>query len=182
MPLIDLLVRSINRMKRNSILKKLPPRGKGVYVSPDAIFYGYNVHMGNDVRMGAGAVLMCTNAPIYIGDHVLFGPNVTMITGDHRIDLVGEYISDVGEDKKLPENDLPITLKGDNWIGANVTILKGVTIGEGSVIAAGAVVTKDIPPYVIAGGVPAKVIKPRFNEETLQKHIALLNEKRERQE
>ena len=60
------------------------------------------------------------------------------------------------------------------WIGANVTILKGVTIGRGSVVAAGAVVTRSCPPYSIVGGVPARVIKPRFTAEEIEEHESLL--------
>ena len=68
----------------------------------------------------------------------------------------------VTDDEKLPENDLDVVFEGDNWIGASAIILKGVTIGKGSVIAAGSVVTKSIEPYTIVGGVPAKTIKKRF--------------------
>ena len=75
---------------------------------------------------------------------------------------------------KLPENDQPVTLCGDNWIGANVTILKGVTIGEGAVVAAGSLVIRDVPPYAIVGGVPAKVIKFRFTEDEITEHKELL--------
>ncbi len=58
----------------------------------------------------------------------------------------------------------PVTIKHDVWVGANVLILGGVTVGNGAVIAAGAVVTKDVPDYAIVGGVPAKIIKYRFSE------------------
>lgn len=99
---------------------------------------------------------------------------MTLVTGNHRIDYVGEYMTNVKGDKKLPENDWPIVLKGDNWVGANMTILKGVTIGEGAVVAAGAVVKDDVPPYAIVGGVPARVLKYRFDEEQLKEHKRLL--------
>ena len=66
--------------------------------------------------------------------------------------------------EKLPENDQDVVFEGDNWIGANVTILKGVTIGEGAVIAAGSVVNKVVPSYSVVGGVPARVIRMRFTE------------------
>ena len=149
--------------------------GTNVVIPQDVRFFNYNIELGNNVHLGSGNVFMCKNAPIIIGDNVMLGPNVTMITGDHRIDVVGKYMIDVGEDEKLPENDSPIVLKGDNWIGANATIIKGVTIGEGAVVAAGAVVTSDVPPYAIVGGVPAKVLKYRFDEETIKKHKELLN-------
>ncbi len=93
---------------------------------------------------------------IKIGDNVLIGPNVVIRAADHNFDNI----------------DIPINMQGhrsgriiieDNvWIGANVTIIRDVTIGTGSVIGAGAVVTKDVPPYSIAAGVPARVIKSRI--------------------
>ena len=92
------------------------------------------------------------------------GPRVTMITGGHRYDIKERPMKSIGNEEKLPENDLDIILEGDNWIGANATILKGVTVGQGAVIAAGAVVTKDVLPYSIVAGVPAKMIKMRFEE------------------
>ena len=82
----------------------------------------------------------------------MFGPNCSIITGDHRIDIVGKYMSEVTVAEKLPENDLPVTIEGDNWIGANAIILKGVTVGTGSVVAAGSVVIHNVPPYSIVGG------------------------------
>ena len=75
--------------------------------------------------------------------------------------------------EKLPENDAPVIIEDDVWTGANVTILKGVTIGRGSVIAAGAVVTKSFPHYSIIGGVPAKLIKMRFTPEEIVEHERL---------
>jgi acetyltransferase-like isoleucine patch superfamily enzyme len=105
---------------------------------------------------------------------VIFGPNPTIITGDHRIDLIGKYIIDVTVDEKQPENYAPVVIEDDVWCGANVTILKGVTIGRGSVIAAGAVVTKSFSPYSIIGGVPAKLIKMRFTEKEIRENDRLL--------
>ena len=80
----------------------------------------------------------------------------------------------ITDTEKRPEDDQDVIFEGDNWIGANATILRGVTIGHGAVIAAGAIVTKDVPPFSIAGGVPAKVIKMRFTEEELNEHLAAL--------
>lgn len=71
---------------------------------------------------------------------------------------------------------------GDNWIGANSTILKGVTVGEGAVVAAGALVNKNVPPYAIVGGVPARVIKMRFTEDEIAKHKKLIEKKMDNRE
>lgn len=70
---------------------------------------------------------------------------------------------------------MPVKIEGDNWIGANATILKGVTVGFGSVVAAGAVVTHDVLPYSIVGGVPAKILSMRFTDVEIQEHEKLLN-------
>ena len=151
--------------------------GKGVYLRPSRceIKDLHNLSIGDYTILSKGAVLYCTDATITIGKKVLLAPNLTIITGDHRIDVVGRYMADVFD--KLPENDLPVVIEDDVWCGANVTILKGVTIGQGSVIAAGSVVSKSIPPYSIAGGVPAKVLKKRFTPEEIKKHESLLMEK-----
>lgn len=76
--------------------------------------------------------------------------------------------------EKLPENDLPVRIEDDVWVGTGAIILKGVVIGRGAVVAAGAVVTRDVPPYAIAAGVPAKVIRMRWNDEEIAKHEAML--------
>lgn len=133
-----------------------------------------NCSIGNDVYIGKNSLFMCANAPLTIGDHVMFGPNVTIVTGNHRTDIVGKYMSEIAVKDKLPKNDLPVNLVGDNWIGANATILKGVTIGRGAIVAAGALVTKDVLPYSIVGGIPAKVIEMRFNESEILEHERIL--------
>jgi acetyltransferase-like isoleucine patch superfamily enzyme len=148
--------------------------GKSVILASGCNFTWENVNIGNDVYIGPNAMFMCTRAKITIGDHVMFGPNVSMITGGHRIDLIGRYMKSVTNNEKLPENDKDITLEGDNWIGANTTILKGVTIGRGAVIAAGSVVTKDIPAYSIWGGIPAREIGVRFSKDEIVEHERIL--------
>jgi len=131
-----------------------------------------NVSIGDNVKIPQGATIYATNAHLTIGNNVLFGPNPTIITGDHRIDVIGKAMFEVTE--KLPENDIDVIIEDDVWCGANVTILKGVTIGRGSVVAACSVVTKSFPPYSIIGGVPAKLLKMRFSEEQIKKHEEIL--------
>jgi len=155
--------------------------GKGVYIRPlSSDFKGlHNLSIGDGSSIPKGSTFYCTDAPLTIGKKVIFGPHPTIITGDHRIDILGKFIIDVTSKEKLPENDMPVLIEDDVWCGANVTILKGVTIGHGSVIAAGAVVTKSFPPYSIIGGVPAKLIRMRFSEEEIKKNDILLYGKEE---
>ena len=146
--------------------KAMKSCGNGVYLRPmSSDFKGLeNLSIGDGTSIPKGATFYCTKAPLTIGKKVIFGPKPTIITGDHRIDIRGKYIIDITDDEKLPENDLPVTIEDGCWIGANVTILKGVTIGHDSVVAAGSVVTKSCEPYSIIGGVPAKLIRKRFEE------------------
>jgi len=162
--------RLFRRRKCKLLRQMMESCGENVHIPHNISVHGRKMQLGNFVYLGEENLFMCTNAPIIIGDHVMLGPRVTMITGDHRMDMIGKFMTDVGEGDKLPENDLPIVLKGDNWIGANATILKGVTIGEGAVVAAGALVVTDVPDYAIVGGVPAKVIRYRFDQEQIKKH------------
>ena len=86
---------------------------------------------------------------------------------DHRIDVVGKTIWDSGR------GDEQLTLIGsDVWIGHGVTILAGSRIGDGSVVAAGALVTKDVPSYKIVAGVPARVVADRFTPKQLEAHVS----------
>jgi acetyltransferase-like isoleucine patch superfamily enzyme len=150
--------------------------GKGVYLRPlSSDIKGLeNLSIGDGTSIPKGSTLYCTKAPLTIGRKVIFGPHPTIITGDHRTDLIGRYIIDVTDEEKLPENDAPVVIEDDVWCGANVTILKGVTIGCGSIIAAGAVVTQSFPPYSVVGGVPARLLKMRFTEEEIREHEMLL--------
>lgn len=146
--------------------------GRGVYLRPmSSDIKGYaNLSVGDGTSIPKGSTFYCTEAPLTIGRKVIFGPNPTIITGDHRIDVLGKHIIDVTVDEKLSENDMPVVIEDGVWVGANVTILKGVTIGKGTVIAAGAVVTKSCAPYSIIGGVPARTIKMRFTPEEIAEH------------
>lgn len=148
--------------------------GKNVYLRPmSSDLKGlWNLSIGDGSSIPKGSTFYCTEAPLTIGRKVIFGPRPTIITGDHRTDVIGKFIMDSHD--KLPENDAPVVIEDDVWTGANVTILKGVTIGRGSVIAAGAVVTKSCPPYSIIGGVPAKVLKYRFSIAKVLEHEAKL--------
>ncbi len=148
--------------------------GKNVYLRPSSSdFKGlWNLSIGDYTSIPKGSTFYCTEASLTIGNKVIFGPHPTIITGDHRIDVIGKFIIDSHE--KLPQNDAPVIIEDDVWTGANITILKGVTIGRGSVIAAGAVVNKSCPPYSIIGGIPAKILKFRFTIDEVIEHEKVL--------
>lgn len=149
--------------------------GKNVRVGRGSSFSGIgNISIGDHSFFGVNTRILTTRAKVKIGNYVMFGPDVKIISGDHRIDLVGRYMSEVTDQEKSPENDLDVVIEDDVWIGSNATILKGVTIHTGSVVSAGSVVTKDVPPYSIVGGVPAKVIKMRFTPEEIKEHEEIL--------
>ncbi len=169
---IGLLFRSVKRrlgcyVYRNLFLEC----GKNVSFDPSDEFSYNTIRIGNDVAITSGAKFHALKG-ITIGNKVLIGPNCMMRGGNHNTSVLGAYMYDVKE--KLPENDLPIVIEDDVWIGANVTILKGVVIHTGSIVGAGSVVTKDVPEYSVVAGVPAKVIKMRWTTEELKKHKELL--------
>jgi len=142
--------------------------GKNVKFNPLTSTFVYkNISIGNNVYIGERASFMPYIAHLYIGNKVMFGPNVTIRGGMHPYYVSGRFLVDIGENEKNPEDDQDVFIQDDVWVGTNVTILKGVVVGRGSVVAAGAVVTKSVAPYTIVGGVPAKKLSNRFN--TLEK-------------
>lgn len=110
--------------------------------------FGKNIHLGKNVFINAGCKFQ-DQGGITIGDNVLIGHNVVMATLNHN------------EDVKKRGNLIPapINIGNDVWIGSNATILSGVSVGDGAIIAAGAVVTKDVKAKTVVGGVPAKYIR-----------------------
>ncbi len=109
-----------------------------------------------------------------IGRFCSIGPDVLILVGgNHRMDWSTTYPFNIIFDefkniKGHPASNGPIIIKNDVWLGARATILSGVTIGNGAVVAAGSIVTKDVPAYSIVGGNPAKHIKYRFDDETIR--------------
>jgi acetyltransferase-like isoleucine patch superfamily enzyme len=110
---------------------------------------GATLAIGDDVFVNHGTVLSAS-CGVRIGDRVNIAPRCTLLDNDFH-----------GTDERgAPPRRAPIVLEDDVWLGTGVIVLRGVTIGRGSVVAAGAVVTRDIPPGVLAGGVPARVLRP----------------------
>ncbi|MFJ7977002.1 sugar O-acetyltransferase [Peribacillus sp. NPDC096379] len=138
--------------QRNLLLDKLfQARGKNTMIEPNfRVEYGFNIHVGDNFFANYDAIILDC-AKVTIGNDVLFGPRVGIYTANHVTDPEARAKGDVYA--------LPVTIGNKVWLGANVVVNPGVTIGENSIIGSGSVVTKDIPPNVVAAGVPCKVIK-----------------------
>lgn len=131
--------------------------GKYAIIRPTNIYgsaIGEGLKIGNNSSIGPYSYIGCSGY-IEIGDNVMMSPRVSIYAENHLFDHPDLSIKEQGVKREF------VKIEDDCWIAANTVILAGVTIGRGSVIAAGSVVTKDIPPYSVAGGVPAKVIKSR---------------------
>lgn len=130
----------------------LEATGKGVNVEKKAYFgNGRQITIGHNSGLGVNCLI---NGPLQIGNDVMMGPDVVILTQNHKF-------SDLQIPMRL-QGHYPrkkVTIGDDVWIGIRAIILPGVTIGKGAIVAAGAVVTKDVPPYAIVGGNPARIIK-----------------------
>ena len=109
-----------------------------------------DVIIGDHTRIGLHNTII---GPVDIGNHVNLAQGITVTALNHNFSDINKRIDEQGVSTN------PVTIEDDVWVGANAVILPGVTIGEHCVVAAGAVVTKDVPPHSLVAGVPAKVIK-----------------------
>lgn len=148
-----------NREERSKICKEIfGSFGKSTVLSPFRCDYGENIFIGDKSFINFN-VSMIDLGKIKIGNRVLIGPGTGLFTAIHPTD---PEIRATGIEKGVD-----ITIEDDVWIGGNATILPGVTIGKGSIIGAGSVVTKDIPKMTIAVGNPAKVIREITKEDKI---------------
>lgn len=129
--------------------------GKDVNVEKGAKFgTGTGIHIGD----GSGIGVNCSiHGPLTIGTDVMMGPEVVILTNSHKYNRVDVPMNKQGSFIE------PVVIGNDVWIGTRAIILPGVRIGNGVIIGAGAIVTKDVPDYAVMGGVPAKII--RFRNE-----------------
>lgn len=147
------LTRPSEAEKRTAILREvLADCGENCYIEPP--FYanwGCNLHVGKGFYANFHLTAV-DDTDIYIGDDVMIGPNVTLATAGHPI--APELRAEVYQYNQ------PVRIGNRVWIGAGAILLPGVTVGDGSVIGAGSVVTKDIPAGVVAVGSPCRVLRP----------------------
>lgn len=154
------------------------PRARGgVYLAERVHIYRWSImelgngrgslHIGRNTNVQAGCIFNPFVSSISIGANCMIAARCAFMPYQHGF-----------ADVNRPMREQPLTSKGDIiveddvWLGVNVTVMDGVTIGRGAIVGAGAVVTQDIPPYAIAGGVPARIIRARQPEELPQ--LALL--------
>lgn len=131
--------------------------GEGSTVKHDAMIFAKSstIRLGRRCGVGRYTEISSQHCDVDIGDDVRIAGHVWIGTSNHAFDALDRPIAQQGA------YHLPVRIEDDVWIGEKATILPGVTVGRGSIVAAGAVVTRDLPPFSVAGGVPAKVIKRR---------------------
>ena len=133
--------------------------GKNAYIEPEVYFdYGCHISVGDNFYANTGLIIL-DQCKVTIGNNVFFGPRVNIYCAGHPIDA--------GVRNKQLEYGKPVTIGNDVWVGGNVVFNPGVTVGDDVVIGSGAVVTRDIPSHVIAGGNPCKVIREITDEDRL---------------
>ena len=139
--------------KRQKLMKEMFAEiGDGCYIEPPfhANFGGAHCHWGHHIYANFN-LTMVDDTHIYVGDYTMFGPNVTIATAGHPI------LPELRE--KAYQYNAPVHIGKNCWLGAGVIVLPGITIGDNVVIGAGSIVTKDLPPNVVAVGNPCRILR-----------------------
>lgn len=129
---------------------------------------GEGLRVGNNSNIGAFGYVGCSGF-ICIGNNVMLGPRVSLYAENHVFERTDITIKEQGVSRSY------VTIEDDCWIGSHSVILAGVTVGKGSVVAAGSVVTEDVPPYSIVAGVPARLIKSRLPADDKSTRVSVDN-------
>ncbi|MDU1904686.1 MAG: sugar O-acetyltransferase [Dysgonomonas sp.] len=143
---------------RKALIKKLLGKTGESFLIEQPFYcdYGYNIEIGENFFANMGLTIL-DEAKVIVGDNVFVAPHVGIYTAGHPLD--------VERRNKGLEYARPVTIGNNVWLGAQVSILPGVTIGDNTVIGAGSVVTKDIPANVLAAGNPCRIIREIMQEE-----------------
>ena len=156
---IQKIIDILRRKKPPMIVPEIKKCGKYTYISRDSEIWTKDTEIGNFCSLSDG---------IHIG--LPQQPTKYFSTSSY---LFNPLLNFIDKETKIHNKIKPVIIENDVWIGAGAVIMQGVKIGNGAIVGAGAVVTKDIPPYAIVVGVPAKIIKYRFNEETIKELLEL---------
>ena len=144
-------------LRRALLEELLGAMGEDVWVEPPfRCDYGGQIRLGSHFYANYDCLILDV-CPVTIGDHVLLGPRVCLYTAGHPLDPEAR---DTGL-----EFGRPITIQDSVWLGGNTVVLPGVTIGAGTVVAAGSVVNRDLPPRVVAAGNPCRVLRPLTEQD-----------------
>lgn len=156
----DLVHRFNSEGKRSDcsvLMAQILTLGEGSVInSPFHCEFGVHINIGRNTFINIGATLL-DGSHITIGNNVLMGPNCQLYTASHSLDHLRR--------REWETFCNPIVIEDDVWLGGNCVINQGVTIGKGAVIAANSVVNKDVPPFSLMGGMPAKLIRTLSNTE-----------------
>jgi len=165
---IDSLPKKIIRKFLNNVLKnknKLREMGEGFQLDLKTSVPAGS-RLGKYAYIGSG---FSAPSPITVGDLCMISTNVTIVDNDHGIDRV-----DLPTRLDFQWSHKVTNFEGDVWVGHGAIIRSGVRLGRGSVIASGAIVTKDVEPYSVVGGNPARILRKRFSEEQIVQHDLLV--------
>ncbi len=156
------------KAKKKALEKLIPSsKGKGFGVfAPFYCEYGVNIYVGEGCFVNYNCTFLDVS-PITLGNGVWIGANVTFATPNHPFLAEERLVADYPDGRHDLEYSAPITVKDGCWICSSATISGGVTIGENSIVAAGAVVLRDVPPNSIVAGVPARVIRQIDEEDRI---------------
>ena len=172
------IIRNIaSLMKLNSFKRKWARNNRHNYTFPINRFPIECVEVGKETYGELNVVTFSNESKLVIGNYVSISQNVSFLLDvEHHLDHISTYPFRVKTLKKQKAESFSkgnIIVGDDAWIGYGAIILSGVRIGQGAVVAAGSVVTKDVPPYTIVGGCPAKQIRKRFRDEIIENALQL---------
>lgn len=171
----------VNQMKNYIFLKhKFGHIGNNVLIDLPICFDNPSkVYLYDCTHLSSGSYISTINACFVMKRYSGASNNLMVRTGNHDM-IVGRFYRTITNSEKRKGLDKDVVVEEDVWIGCNVTLLSGVNIGRGAIIAAGAVVNKNVPPYSIVGGVPAKFIKFKWTIEQILEHERILYSESER--
>ncbi len=154
--------------------KKFGYYGKNVILTPP-LYIGNpkNVYLYDNTSLAENTFISAINAKFIVKSNCNIADRLTVHTGNHAF-VVGKLTTEITEENKPFGYDKDVVIESDVWIGCNVTLLAGTHIGRGAVIAAGSVVNKDVPPYAIVGGIPAKFIRFKWSISDILRHEEIL--------
>lgn len=171
----------IGQLRREHMLRSFKNKWRKINLNNNTV--PINIFDTDRVSVGAysygklNVVAFNNSSHLKIGNYVSIASNVTfLLEAEHYIDRISTYpykVNCMGTQKSEAFGKGDITINDDVWIGYGATIMSGVTVGQGGIVAAGAVVTNDVPPYAIVGGVPARILKYRFSEDIISELVRI---------